>query len=258
MLQFTKLLLPSKLPQAPPLPLAALRFNSNLPLSFLLFLKIAMSIYQVANNVRVEKQCHCLSFQLPRNAILHTFVAVVVVVVVVELACVKFLHLNNSSKLCTSSCFFPSTFPQVPPPSQVPLIFFPNPLLLLFLEILHLLFAFPLCSASDDQNPLTNHRVVHNAGANISQQTVSALKHFQCQQCTTGQNNSTNHRFYMQSWSDPFPFFFQTSNFQSSFKYYTMSLVSDINHELNAKLVRLNLQTSHFNSQSGQNNSANQ
>ena len=164
-----------------------------------------MSIYQVANNVRIDKQCHCLSFQLPRNAILHTFVAVVVVVVV--LAFVKFLHFNNSSKLCTSSCFFPSTLPRVPPPSQVPLIFFPNPLLLLFLEILHLLFAFPLCSASDDQNPLTNHRVVHSAGANISQQTVSALKHFQCQQCTTGQNNSTNHRFYMQSWSDPFPFF---------------------------------------------------
>ena len=133
MLQFTKLLLPSKLPQAPPLPLAALRFNSNLPLSFLLFLKIAMSIYQVANNVRVEKQCHCLSFQLPRNAILHTFVAVVVVVVV--LAFVKFLHFNNSSKLCTSSCFFPSTLPRVPPPSQVPLIFFPNPLLLLLLSL---------------------------------------------------------------------------------------------------------------------------
>ena len=81
--------------------------------------------------------------------------------------------------------------------------------------------------------PLINYRVVHNNGANISHQTVSALKHFQCQQRTTGQNNSANHCFYMQSWSD-------------------------INHELNAKLVRLILQNSHFNSQSGQNNSANQ
>ena len=47
-LQFTKLLLPSKLLQAPPLPHATLRFNSNLPLSFLLFLKIAILIYQMA------------------------------------------------------------------------------------------------------------------------------------------------------------------------------------------------------------------
>ena len=134
-LQFTKLLLPSKLLQAPPLPHATLRFNSNLPLSFLLFLKIAISIYQMANNARVDKQCHCHSFQLPHKAILHTFVAVVVVVVVI--AFVKFLHFNNSSKLCTSSCFFPSSLPKVPPPSRVPLIFFPNPplSLLLFLEI---------------------------------------------------------------------------------------------------------------------------
>ena len=217
-----------------------------------------MSIYQVANNVRIDKQCHCLSFQLPRNAILHTFVAVVVVVVV--LAFVKFLHFNNSSKLWTSSCFFPSTLPRVPPPSQVPLIFFPNPLLLLllFLEIryskvikwetlpLTLLSSVLLCPYISSRplclftllciwwsKPLINYRVVHNNGANISHQTVSALKHFQCQQRTTGQNNSANHCFYMQSWSD-------------------------INHELNAKLVRLILQTSHFNSQSGQNNSANQ
>ena len=49
--------------------------------------------------------------------------------------------------------------------------------------------------------------MVHNNGANISHQTVSALKHFQCQQRTTGQNNSANHCFYMQSWSDPFLFY---------------------------------------------------
>ena len=41
---------------------------------------------------------------------------------------------------------------------------------------------------------------------NLTQQTVSALKQFQCQQCTTGRNNSTNNCLFMQSWSEPFLF----------------------------------------------------
>ena len=42
---------------------------------------------------------------------------------------------------------------------------------------------------------------------NLTQQTVSALKQFQCQRCTTGRNNSTNHCLFMQSWSEPFLFY---------------------------------------------------
>ena len=78
---------------------------------------------------------------------------------------------------------------------------------------LHLLFAFSFCSTSGDQNPQTNHMIMEwytmlvPTFHNITQQTFLALKQFQCQQCRTGRNNSTNHCLFMQSWSEPFLFY---------------------------------------------------
>ena len=100
--------------------------------------------------------------------------------------------------------------------------------------------------------------MVHNAGANIPQHnTANSLGP---QTIPVQALHNWPEQFYK-----PLPFHaklfrtisvLQTSNFHSSSKYFNLLLISDINHEINAKLVRLNLQTSHFNSQSGQNKSA--